>query len=145
MKIWSIHPKYLNDNLLLRLWQDAIKAKKIISKKESFDSFPQLKNFSLVQDPNFAINRYLEYLYYEAKSRKISLKESEFDMNDQRDLIKIEKGQLNYEYSLLEKIYRKDNSNFLTELKDKEISSMPLFRILHSGIENWKCIKGEKK
>ena len=66
MRIWSIHPKYLDSKGLVALWREALLAKNVLEgKTKGYRNHPQLERFKLVDKPQEAINQYLASIFEE--------------------------------------------------------------------------------
>jgi len=57
MRLWSIHPKYLDCKGLVALWREGLLAKKVLSNKTfGYKNHPQLIRFRLAKEPLKLIN-----------------------------------------------------------------------------------------
>ncbi|MFN3505685.1 MAG: pyrimidine dimer DNA glycosylase/endonuclease V, partial [Caldimicrobium sp.] len=60
MRLWSIHPMYLDARGLVALWREALLARKVlIGETSGYRNHPQLVRFKRSASPLDAINRYL--------------------------------------------------------------------------------------
>lgn len=60
MRLWSIHPKYLDRIGLIALWREAILAQKVLKgETKGYRHHPQLIRFKSHCDPEGAIGKYL--------------------------------------------------------------------------------------
>ena len=67
MRIWSIHPKYLDSKGLVALWREALLAKNVLEgKTKGYRNHPQLLRFKKAINPVESINYYLVGVYEEA-------------------------------------------------------------------------------
>jgi hypothetical protein len=145
MRLWSIHPKYLDTKGLLGLWREGLLAQKVLEDKiERYKNHPQLIRFRNTRNPILYIGTYLYYVYLEGKRRNYN-----FDINKiKRYIFDIEKmsvkrGQVLYEFNhLLKKLEMRDKKSY-EEIKDiKEIEVNPIFYIVNDdSIEQWEKIK----
>ncbi|GIW62281.1 MAG: hypothetical protein KatS3mg090_0107 [Patescibacteria group bacterium] len=70
MRLWTIHPKYLDSKGLVALWREGLLAKKVLEgKTKGYKNHPQLNRFKTHKKPLEAINSYLFNIYKEAKKR----------------------------------------------------------------------------
>ena len=68
MRLWSIHPKYLDSKGLVALWREGLLAKKVLEgKTKGYKNHPQLERFK--RKPKAYINGYLQVVFDEAVSR----------------------------------------------------------------------------
>ncbi len=145
MRIWSIHPKYLDQVGLVALWRETLLGKAaLIRGRGGYYNHPQLERFKSMDDPIFYINLYLRYVYDEAKRRGYN-----FDINkidhisfDRKDKINVTEGQIRYEFEHLKKKLEIRNKNWLRKIENiKEIEPNPVFIVVPGPIENWEKIK----
>jgi hypothetical protein len=69
MRIWSIHPKYLDTKGIVALWREALLAKNVLEgKTKGYKNHPQLDRFKSASKPSDAINYYTYPLF----TRKLS-------------------------------------------------------------------------
>lgn len=67
MRIWSLHPKYLDAKGLVALWREALLAKHVLEgKTKGYTMHPQLWRFRHSENPLASINRYLMGVYDKA-------------------------------------------------------------------------------
>jgi hypothetical protein len=70
MRLWTLHPKYLDVQGLVALWREALLAREILrGRTVGYRQHPQLKRFKSCRSPSSAINGYLAAVYAEAQSR----------------------------------------------------------------------------
>ncbi|MEM2466715.1 MAG: pyrimidine dimer DNA glycosylase/endonuclease V [Candidatus Bathyarchaeia archaeon] len=73
MRLWLIHPKYLDCRGLVAVWREGLLAKKVLEGKTmGYRKHPQLKIFEEHERPVALINAYLFQIYLEAKRRGCS-------------------------------------------------------------------------
>ena len=59
MRLWSIHPKYLDARGLVALWREGLLAQKVLKgETRGYINHPQLNRFNSKRDPIGAIGRY---------------------------------------------------------------------------------------
>lgn len=144
MRLWSIHPKYLDRIGLVALWREALLAKKVLEgKTRGYKNHPQLERFKKSGNPTRFINKYLEIIYNEAKIRGYKFDKSKFKKTGPNKKISITNGQLKYE---IEHLLKKLQNRSPKELKkiDKIIKPNSIFRIINGNIENWEKIYGKQ-
>lgn len=141
MRIWSVHPKYLDSKGLLALWRETLLAKNVLEGKTTgYKNHPQLKRFKNSHDAVGAIHQYLFYVYLEAVSRGYKFDREKFQIQSEPflNLIPVTTGQLDYErIHLLNKLKVRNLERFAI-LKDVNIPEInPLFAIVNGDIEEW--------
>lgn len=146
MRLWSIHPKYLDVKGLLGLWRESLLAKTVLlGKCKAYYHHPQLYRFLNTCNPIIYINLYLKYIYKESKQRKYSFNKKKIDFFDDINYkkINITNDQLTYELNHLKKKLKKRsiiNFNYLINIHNKNIEANPIFNIINGNIEKWEKI-----
>ena len=70
MRIWSLHPKYLDAKGLVALWRETLLAKHVLEgKTKGYKNHPQLDRFKNTEKPLDSVNYYLDIVYREAAER----------------------------------------------------------------------------
>ena len=70
MRLWSLHPKYLDPQGLVALWREALLAKAVLrGQTRGYTRHPQLERFRAHPHPRSAINSYLAAVHAEAIHR----------------------------------------------------------------------------
>ncbi len=139
MRIWSIHPKYLDPKGLVALWREALLAKHVLEgKTKGYKNHPQLNRFKSSRKPIDAINSYLAIVHQEATSRTYNFDKQKVDWNFCPTTLSVTKGQLSYEVThLLNKLKIRDLKKY-QELKNKIFfEPHPLFNLIDGNIEDW--------
>jgi len=143
MRLWSLHPKYLDSKGLVALWREGLLAKKVIEgRTRGYRNHPQLERFKKHEDPLKAINAYLLEVWKEASRRGYR-----FDLNkivcvELDEKIPVTRGQLLYEFQhLLRKLRKRDPERY-EELKHvKEVEPNPVFYVIEGDVEPWEKVK----
>jgi hypothetical protein len=146
MRLWSIHPKYLDSKGLVALWRESLLAKKVLEgKTRGYTKHPQLERFKKCTDPISAINRYLSEVYTEAVKREYNFDKKKIDWSYNRDLlITVSSEQVKYEFQhLVNKLKTRDPERIVNFPADTEITANPLFIIVDGEIETWEVVKSD--
>ncbi len=147
MRLWSIHPQYLDRVGLLALWREALLAQKVLKgKTKGFLNHPQLDRFKDHPHPKRAISTYLKGVWDESTRRGYNFNKMKIGSALSTNKIKITRGQLEYELELLRKKLKQRNSRKYQELVSvNKIEPHPLFKVIEGEIEEWEKIKLEVK
>ena len=87
MRLWSIHPKYLDAKGLVALWREGLLAKKVLEgKTKGYTRHPQLLRFKQCQSPLEAINLYLKVVLQEATTRGYNFDKSKLQIPAEKKL-----------------------------------------------------------
>ena len=139
MRIWSLHPKYLDTKGLVALWRETLLAKHVLEgKTKGYLHHPQLIRFKNVEQPLDAINLYLSVVYEEALKRQYNFDDTKFKLVSKPLQLTVTQGQLDYELKyLLTKLKLRDIEKYNSINKTKKVIAHPLFVIIEGTIEEW--------
>lgn len=143
MRIWSLHPKYLDTKGLVALWRETLLAKHVLEgKTKGYLNHPQLDRFKKAKKPLDAINLYLSHVHEEAANRQYKFDVKKFKPVKTSFKLNVTKGQMEYELEhLLSKLKTRDPKLYAQVKKHKTIEAHPLFNIVKGGIESWEIIR----
>jgi len=139
MRLWSIHPKYLDSKGLVALWREALLAQKVLlGKTRGYKNHPQLIRFKKTSNPVGAIADYLRDILNEANKRGYKFDRSKIAKDQLGEKIDVTTGQSEYEFKhLLNKLKNRDPDLFSNISKNKKISLHPIFHRIKGDIESW--------
>ena len=142
MRLWSLHPKYLDTKGLVALWREALLAKAVLSGKTiGYTNHPQLTRFKMNKNPKALINTYLIHIYQESVSRGYNFNRNKIGPELTKSKIKVTNGQIEYELDHLKsKLKIRDPSRYMELINIKEPEPNPLFMVVEGGIESWEII-----
>lgn len=143
MRLWSLHPKYLDAKGLVALWREALLAKKVLQgKTRGYKHHPQLLRFKNSERPVKSINRYLSVVYEEAVNRGYSFDKRKFKRSSSSPELTVTIGQLTYEREHLINKLKARNPKRLKEIKKvKHVLPHPMFRVVRGNVETWEMSK----
>lgn len=139
MRLWSLHPKYLDPRGLVALWREALLAKAVLREEtRGYRNHPQLERFRAHPKPLLAIDAYLDVVQKEATARKYSFDRAKIGKFSGAEPIPTTNGQLQYEWQhLLNKLKQRAPAVFNQWAELETPALHPLF-IQHAGpIESW--------
>jgi hypothetical protein len=142
MRLWTIHPKYLDAQGLVTLWREALLARAVLrGRTKGYRHHPQLQRFKASPSPLSAINFYLATIRSEASRRGYEFDASKIGPIRSRFQMACTSGQLDYEWQHLVKKLRKRSSKQYRLCRSCERpESHPLFRICAGAVEPWERI-----
>ncbi|MGE5518669.1 MAG: pyrimidine dimer DNA glycosylase/endonuclease V [Candidatus Dadabacteria bacterium] len=142
MRLWTLHPKYLDSKGLVALWRETLLAKNVLENKtKGYRNHPQLLRFKTSEDPVVSINNYLLTIFLEAKERGYRFDETKFICKENVKQISVTNGQLNYEVKhLLSKLQYRDPLRYEAVKKIIIFDPHPLFKIITGEREPWEVI-----
>jgi hypothetical protein len=139
MRIWSLHPKYLDSKGLVALWREALLAKTVLQNKTmGYKNHPQLIRFKKSSKPLDCINFYLSIVHKEAENRNYNFDRKKINWDFKKLKLNVTKGQLDFEaIHLMKKLKKRDRKKF-KELKFvKSFEPHTIFEVVKGEIEDW--------
>lgn len=151
MRLWTLHPRYLDSRGLVALWREALLAQAVLrGQTRGYLHHPQLNRFRAASSPIAAIAAYLKGVHAESLRRgysfdvaKIAPVEDVTDVADVADveLIEATRGQLDYEWQhLLEKLRNRDPVWLAKIQSTARPLPHPLFRLVAGGVAEWEVM-----
>jgi hypothetical protein len=139
MRLWSLHPKYLDPQGLVALWRETLLAREVLrGRTKGYRQHPQLLRFRSCASPCAALNRYLSIVYAEARRRGYQFDRSKLGRDQPISRIPVTGGQLQYEWGwLLEKLQRRSPAFYRHHLEVSIPMVHPLFRAVPGPIADW--------
>jgi Pyrimidine dimer DNA glycosylase len=143
MRIWSLHPKYLDRSGLLACWRETLLAQKVLMGETlGYQNHPQLLRFRSQAEPLAAIGSYLTALAEEAERRGYHFDWSKVNPSRQVEKIPVTLGQLSYEWARLKKKIQRRDLQYYQQLAEIELPDPhPSFEIIEGNIEAWEKVK----
>lgn len=147
MRLWSIHPRYLDRIGLLALWRESLLAQKVLQgKTRGYIHHPQVLRFRDGKLPHKAIGNYLEEIWKEAQRRGYAFDHRKIGKRSKIRKMPMTQGQLRYEFDLLlDKLRKRDPFRYHEFLSVRKIRCHPFFRVVEGSIERWEKIKSKEK
>jgi len=139
MRIWSLHPKYLDTKGLVALWREALLAKHVLEgKTKGYKNHPQLLRFKKSKNAIEFINQYLSEIYLEASNRNFNFDKAKINWDFKPGKLTVTTKQLAYETNhLLKKLQIRDPESFNNLKLNKTIATHPIFNLVEGDIEEW--------
>jgi hypothetical protein len=104
LRLWSIHPKYLDTKGIVALWREGLLARKVLlGRTKGYKNHPQLIRFKQTTDPVGYIDEYLNEVYKEACRRGYNFDRKKINPSGKIPHIKVNTGQIKYEFNHLKK------------------------------------------
>ena len=145
MRIWSLHPMYLDSRGLVAAWRESLLAQKVLlGLTKGYVNHPQLMRFRCHDETLGAIGSYLQNIYNESLNRGYNFNINKVVTGRTNIQIIVTKGQLIYEFNhLLGKLKARDRERFIKFSTVKEIISNSIFDVIPGEIESWEKINSE--
>lgn len=139
MRIWSLHPCYLDSKGLVALWREALLAQAVLSgRTKGYQNHPQLIRFRACDDPLASLATYLWAVLDEAKARDYCFDATKILNPKGPHKIHLTTGQLEFEWQhLLNKLVERDPARYQQLLNETGIKPHPVFKLEAGGIADW--------
>ena len=139
MRLWSIHPRYLDPPGLGGLWREALLAQGIvIGRTTAYRNHPQARRVLEQPDPWGAIHDYLVGVWEEGDRRGYDYKRSRILPHAGSHPMTVPRGQLEYEAALLRLKLEARNPAYLDDLPRPEcVPPHPSILVVEGGIAWW--------
>jgi hypothetical protein len=142
MRLWSIHPVYLDVKGLVALWREGLLAQQVLQgRTKGYKNHPQLARFKNTENSVGAITAYLKSVVDEADNRGYRFDRRKItDMKFNRKM-SVTTGQLEYEFAHLMGKLKKRNPELYDRFTGIEkIEPHPLFNEISGIVESWEII-----
>jgi len=140
MRIWSLHPKYLDARGLVALWRESLLAQAALrGQTRGYTRHPQLTRFRGAPSPVGSIAEYLRSVHDEATTRGYAFQRTKISRARFAERLSVTRGQLEFELSHLmgklrvrapERYRRLDGSS-------RDLEAHPLFRVVRGEVADW--------
>ena len=139
MRVWTLHPRYLDAKGLVALWREALLAQKVLhGLTKGYTNHPQLLRFREQEDPLGAIAHYLRIVHQESLRRGYRFDASKITPGSWDGTIEETHGQLLFEWGhLLRKLESRCPERFDSFIELALPSPHPLFVITEGAIKEW--------
>lgn len=143
MRLWSLHPRYLDRAGLVALWREALLGQAVLrGATAGYRRHPQLIRFRSHPDPEAAIARYLEEIHREARERGYCFDRGKIGPCRAVQPLAVTQGQLRYEQEhLLRKLLLRAPRQVALVAAAGEPAPHPLFTVVPGGIEAWERVR----
>ncbi len=141
MRLWSLHPSYLDTKGLLAVWREGLLALHVLrGQTKGYTRHPQLLRFKNHPEPVKAITAYLHTVVDEADRRQFSFQRTKLEAiaNNSIKKITVTTQQLQYEADHLRKKLAVRDPQRLKEFAAlSQVEAHPLFTIIEGEVEVW--------
>lgn len=144
MRLWSLHPKYLDPQGLVALWRESLLAKAVLrGETRGYTRHPQLERFRTHAQPRLAMNFYLAAIYDEAAKRGYAFDRSKLGPVRRVQPIPVSAGQLMHEWAHLQRKLAMRNPAVLARWTGVATPAChPLFRLQPGPVASWERTSG---
>ena len=143
MRLWSLHPGYLDPRGLVALWREGLLAQAVLrGETTGYVHHPQLARFRERPSPPGAIAEYLRAVHAESARRGYRFAAEKVGAARDPGPIPVTRGQLAHEWAhLLAKLAARAPA-WGERLADvRRPRPHPLFRVVPGGVEPWERMR----
>lgn len=142
MRLWSLHPMYLDSKGLVALWREGLLAQKVLmNQTRGYRHHPQLQRFKDAKNPLQTLRSYLWEVVIEAQRRGYQFDASKIKgKRNFHSKIPVTHLQLQFESEhLLKKLKKRalQKYKFLTQKQKIKWRAHPLFRVVRGSVADW--------
>jgi hypothetical protein len=147
MRLWTVHPQYLDTKGLLAAWREGLLAQKVLlGQTRGYTRHPQLQRFRTRRSPAKSIAGYLVELANEADRRGYKFDRRRISVCANNGKLRETRGQLLFEWSHLKrKLRRRSPKAYRLCCKIGHPRGHPLFRIVPGPIRKWEKTSSRKR
>ena len=145
MRLWSIHPCYLDVKGLVALWREGLLAQEVLlGNTRGYKNHPQLIRFRNSANPAGAIAVYLRHVADEADNRGYLFDRSRIVKKNYHGKIMVTEGQIEYEFRhLLRKLKERSPELYKKHKTASGIRLHPMIQKKSGDVEPWE-IRGDE-
>lgn len=146
MRLWSLHPQYLDAKGLVALWREGLLAQAVLAGlTRGYRHHPQLARFLASSAPADHIAAYLRPVHAEAHRRGYHFDETKIAQGGKAGLLPVTRGQLEYEWRHLARKLQARAPVWLNRFEAVEQPEPhPLFRVVPGAVAAWEAAAGEE-
>jgi hypothetical protein len=139
VRLWTVHPQYLDGKGLVAAWREALLAQKVLAGgTRGYKHHPQLARFRVQPRPLHAVAAFLTGIAAEARRRGYAFDTSKISRRNFSGQVDETSGQLLYEWKhLRRKLRTRAPDVYRTLRKIAMPQPHPLFRIVPGGVRDW--------
>jgi len=144
LRLWSLHPRYLDAKGLVALWREALLAQAVLrGETKGYRHHPQLKRFRAAASPVVSIAAYLRAVRAEAQRRGYRFDGKKIARARGARRLAVTRGQLDYEWTHLRAKLRSRSPAWLAALGPRP-APHPLFRVVRGGVADWEVVSPKR-
>lgn len=139
MRLWSLHPEYLDRAGLVALWREGLLAQAVLrGETRGYRHHPQLERFREQRDPVRAIAAYLHRVADEADARGYSFDRAKLPRIRGQVRIDVTRGQLLFEWQHLRtKLRIRDPIRYRELRRVADPAAHPSFTLVDGPVAGW--------
>jgi hypothetical protein len=155
MRLWSLHPRYLDRQGLTATWREGLLAQAVLAgRTKGYTRHPQLRRLQATPDPVATIGAYLELVADEATARgyrydRARIIQRPLDRGAWAGCLEVSTGQLEHEWAHLAAKLTLRSPDWLAALGQAAVppvtvagvaQSHPIFRVVEGPVADWEVV-----
>jgi len=144
VRLWSLHPQYLDAKGLVALWREGLLAQAVLAgNTQGYRNHPQLTRFLQCSAPQSYMAAYLQAVHTESLRRGYRFDIHKIGKSSAVHPLSVTQGQLDYEWSHLGAKLAARAPDWLRhfELVKKPLPH-PIFHVIEGEIAPWEVVTG---
>lgn len=144
MRLWSLHPAYLDRQGLTAAWREALLAQAVLrGETKGYQHHSQLVRFKATRDPVCYISAFLCSVWAAADARDWNFNSDLIAQHPKSKLrqLTVTTGQLDYEWQHLLRKLQVRSPDRWEAIRLAKPRPHPLFRIVPGQIESWEVTR----
>jgi len=139
VRLWSLHPRYLDPKGLVALWREGLLAQAVLAgRTRGYTRHPQLQRFLQCPEPRHAIAAYLGEVLAEAGRRGYRFDPARIDPGAPCAALALTRGQLAFEWGHLTAKLQGRAPDWLLRFQGGGLPEPhPLFELVEGGRAAW--------
>ncbi len=141
MRLWSLHPRYLDTRGLVALWREGLLAQAVLrGSTRGYRQHPQLQRFAACAQPVASLTAYLHEVHREALARGHAFDVRRIDVcaGAPTPGMVVTRGQLAFEWQhLMDKLCVRSPAMHERWRGTAQPQAHPLFEVQDGGVEPW--------
>ena len=143
MRLWSLHPKYLDTKGLVALWRETLLAQAVLAgKTRGYRHHPQLVRFRSAPAPSMRVANYLRAVHAEATARGYRFDAGRIGRGGRLDTIAVTEGQIDHEWAHLRaKLALRDPGRLAVLASVVQPEPHPAFHLVPGSVAEWEVVR----
>ena len=146
MRLWSIHPKYLDPQGLVACWREALLARAVLrNETRGYRNHPQIERFRAAENPLASLEVYLWVLWEEGTRRGYRFDADKLGERLPIECLPVTDGQLAHELAHLRAKLVQRSPAWHEKLVEVTLpDAHPLFDVVSGDVEPWERLQAPK-
>ncbi|MBF0672339.1 MAG: pyrimidine dimer DNA glycosylase [Salinibacterium sp.] len=145
MRLWSVHPRFLDRQALVACWREGLLAQAVIGKTSGgYSQHPQLIRFRATPEPLASLGAFLAAVVDEADARGYRFARDKIlrhpDVATPLPLLELTAGQLDYEWRHLMAKLESRSPDRAAAFAGAAPEPHPVFTVVPGPIEPWERV-----